>query len=173
MKTFFQWWSSVVDYWRSQYYQKILLVSVFSDEISLGRRGEQYAALYLQSKGYKIIQRNWKNGQYELDIVAQKGDSLIFVEVKTRVSEDIQPPERNVNAEKQRRISVAAESFWKLNQLGLKLNKFRFDVIALVWPTGERQPSVVRHWENAFQMQTQKIFRRHPDRNNRFTIRIR
>ena len=119
--------SNWIKRWRIWYYKRLEALDVYDLSQPLGKRGEQFAARYLQTKGCEIVRKNWKNGQYELDIVAQDGDVLVFVEVKTRSDEDINPPERNVNTEKQRRIVQAAESFRKMymNLLGRK--EYRFD----------------------------------------------
>lgn len=140
--------SNWIKRWRIWYYKRLDSLDVYDLSQPLGKRGEQYAARYLQTKGYEIVRKNWKNGQYELDIVAQDGDVLVFVEVKTRSDDDINPPERNVNGEKQRRIVKAAESFIKMymNLLGLK--EYRFDVVGIVWRHWEKRPEIVRHWED-------------------------
>ena len=138
---------------RMWYYKRLESLDVYDSSSPLGKRGERYAARYLQTKGYEIVRKNWKNGQYELDIVAQDGDVLVFVEVKTRSDEDVNVPERNVNAEKQRRIVQAAESFKKLYLRALGLNKCRIDVIGIVWRHGARRPEIVRHWEDCIDPQ--------------------
>ena len=59
----------------------------------LGRQGEELAARYLQQKGYQIIDRNWRSGRQELDIVAQKEDILVVVEVKSRRNNSFGDPQ--------------------------------------------------------------------------------
>lgn len=54
--------------------------------INKGKRGEALAAQHIETQGYEIIERNYRNGRYEIDIVAQDGDVLVFVEVKARTS---------------------------------------------------------------------------------------
>ncbi|MBO7499129.1 MAG: YraN family protein, partial [Bacteroidaceae bacterium] len=65
-----------------------------------GRRGEDLATAFLLSKGYGILERNWKSGRKEIDIIAQDGRDLVFVEVKTRSSEDVLPAIEAVDARK-------------------------------------------------------------------------
>ena len=75
----------------------------------LGREGECWAADYLvREKGFVILARNWRHRQKEIDIVAQDGDTLVFVEVKTRSSDDI-PPSELVSYNKIRFLETAAE----------------------------------------------------------------
>lgn len=76
-----------------------------------GARGEQYAAAYLQQKGYAILQRNFRVRGGELDIVAQTGDTLVFVEVKTRALSCRDTPAAAVTPQKQRRLLLAAQSY--------------------------------------------------------------
>ena len=160
---------------RIWFYKRLEPLDVYDLSEPLGRRGERFAARYLQTKGYEIIRTNWKNGQYELDIVAQDDDVLVFIEVKTRSDENVNVPERNVNAEKQRRIVQAAESFKKQYLHVLGLNKCRIDVIGIVWPHGARRPEIVRHWEDCIEFSTRSNSHTHK-RSRRsdapFTVRF-
>ena len=80
----------------------------------LGHKGEDMAADYLQQEGYCILERNWmNNGRKELDIVATKDDVIVFVEVKTRRQGSVTSPIDAVDARKQHRICLAADSFLK------------------------------------------------------------
>lgn len=76
-----------------------------------GRRGEQAAADYLSHAGYELCERNWRSGRYELDIVAVKEDTLHFVEVKTRSSGSLTPPEAAATVLKFRSLRRAAECY--------------------------------------------------------------
>ncbi|MCH5717484.1 YraN family protein [Niabella hibiscisoli] len=62
----------------------------------IGKNGESLAATYLQSKGYTIVCKNWRHSYYEIDIIANKGKKLHFIEVKTRSSEVYGHPEDSV-----------------------------------------------------------------------------
>lgn len=118
---------------------------VAKEDPHLGERGENVAAKHLTNLGYKILQRNYRCRLGEIDIVARQGKVLVFVEVKTRVHEDVRP-EDQVNADKQHQITKAADMY--LSRFGNPQPPARFDVIAIHWPEG-REP-IIRHHENAF-----------------------
>jgi putative endonuclease len=111
----------------------------------LGDRGENIAARELRNKGYKIIVRNFRCDMGEIDIIARDGTTLVFVEVKTRV-DDVPSPQEQVNDAKQHQVTKAAKFY--LTRYGVPQPPARFDVIAIVWPTG-RSPQIT-HIENAF-----------------------
>jgi putative endonuclease len=71
-----------------------------NDNISLGKLGEQLAASYLQKKGYKILEFNFKKRYGELDVICLHGNTLVFVEVKTRRTEEFGLPEEAVTPRK-------------------------------------------------------------------------
>ncbi len=116
-------------------------------EKPLGPRGEDAAARYLRRRGYRILGRgqSWKGG--ELDIVALDGQTIVFVEVRTRQSDTPTRPEESVDLNKQRRLTRLAVGYLKRHRLFDR--PARFDVIAIVWPDGRRRPEI-RHVENAF-----------------------
>ncbi len=116
----------------------------------LGMRGEAAAEKFLKRQGHKIIGRRLRTRLGELDIVSVDGRTIVFVEVKTwrnRIGFD--HPADAVDLKKQRQLTRAAVAF--LKQRGL-LNKYaaRFDVIAVVWPEGDRRPKI-EHIKNAFE----------------------
>ncbi|MCC7349460.1 MAG: YraN family protein [Phycisphaerales bacterium] len=113
---------------------------------ALGDRGENVAARFLRNLGYKIIVRNFRCAIGEIDIIARDGDTLVFVEVKTRVNDDPMP-EDQVNGTKQHQITKAAKFY--MGRYGVPQPPARFDVVAIVWPTG-RSPQI-RHIPNAFE----------------------
>ena len=76
-----------------------------------GLRGEQAATEYLRAAGYEICARNWRQGRYELDIVARKGDILHIVEVKTRRTGSLTPPEAAITQRKFRALHRATSSY--------------------------------------------------------------
>ena len=77
----------------------------------LGRRGEDAAARYLKKQGYRILERNRFLGKYEIDIIAREGDTIAFVEVRTRKVLDDFPPEDSVGPRKQQHIRSAAQRY--------------------------------------------------------------
>lgn len=111
----------------------------------LGDRGERLASRYLRSQGLRIITRGYWTSQGEIDLIARDGDSLVFVEVKTRRRGQ---PAEAVTPEKQRRLTRAALRFLKQHDL-LEVPG-RFDIIAIVWPD-DRQPPKIEHFRNAFE----------------------
>lgn len=112
----------------------------------LGDRGENVAARFLRNLGYKIILRNFRCELGEIDIIARDGGTLVFVEVKTRTADE-PTPEDQVNATKQHQLTKAAKFY--LGRYGIPQPPARFDVVAIVWPTG-RTPQV-RHTPGAFE----------------------
>ena len=103
------------------------------------------AAQYLEQHGYCILERNWTNmGRKELDIVATKDDVAVFVEVKTRRAGSAQGPLEAVDARKQRRICLAADSFLKANRIDFRS---RFDIVAIIY---NDEGSRIEHIEDAF-----------------------
>lgn len=110
----------------------------------LGRRGEDAAVKYLQSKGHHILERNWRFRGYEIDIVTAVETCIVFVEVKTRASTAWGDPEDFVDIRRMRRMITAANSYL----LHHKVDKpARFDVVAIVWSDAQFE---IRHIEDAF-----------------------
>lgn len=110
----------------------------------LGKAGEEEAARYLQEKGYAIRHRNWRSGKKELDIVAEYGNELVVVEVKTRRNIRFGNPEEAVTNRKIRRIVASTDAYLRKYTLDLPV---RFDIITLV---GEEAPYAIEHITDAF-----------------------
>ena len=111
--------------------------------LSLGRRGEQIAAEFLELNGYRIIHRNWRYGKSEVDIICIRDDTLVFVEAKTRSGSTYGPPELAFDKMKERALVRAAEHYiHKHNWQG----SVRFDFLAVVIGV----ETEVRHWEDVF-----------------------
>ncbi|HAG06872.1 MAG TPA: YraN family protein, partial [Peptococcaceae bacterium] len=111
-----------------------------------GRAGEEAAAAYLLTQGYKIVCRNYRCPEGELDLVALDGDILVFVEVKARRGTAFGLPQESVVRRKQARIRRLARRF--LSEKGVRAAAYRFDVIAVTWGPG-REPHI-EHIRNAF-----------------------
>jgi len=95
----------------------------------LGKWGEDKAEEYLRRKGYEILERDWRYGHNDIDIIAVADDkTLVFVEVKTRALDDLSTPEDAVDRKKIRNIQRAASAYVKLHGLD---NRLRFDVVAV------------------------------------------
>jgi len=113
-----------------------------------GEWGEEKAARFLSGKGYRILGRRVRpDAHNELDIVARDGDVLVFIEVKTRGSEDFGSPISAVDARKRRALSRAAVHY--LGKLRYPDVFIRFDVVEVIGSEGMRHPEI-RHVENAF-----------------------
>lgn len=110
----------------------------------LGNEGELRAQAYLREKGYKIRDINWRFLKLELDIVAEKDDFLVIVEVKTRSTDTFEHPEEAITLKKIKNIVNAAHEYiLQRNWQG----ETRFDVIS-VMPRG--QSFIIEHIEDAF-----------------------
>lgn len=95
----------------------------------LGKRGEDAACNYLRKQGYTILHRNWMCEKYEIDIIARNDECIVFVEVKTRHSDQWGNPEDAVSKSKIKRIVEAADSYIK--QYDIELDA-RFDIIGAI-----------------------------------------
>jgi putative endonuclease len=112
----------------------------------LGRHGERIAAVYLADAGLRLIDRNWRCRDGELDIVAREGDSLVFCEVKTRRGVGFGHPVEAVTPVKQRRMRTLAQRWLAAHEEHAP--ELRFDVVGvLVRPD---RPALVTHLRAAF-----------------------
>jgi putative endonuclease len=110
----------------------------------LGDRGERLAGRHLRRSGMRTIVRNYRTPQGEVDLICRDGDTVVFVEVKTRRRGE---PAEAVTPEKQRRITLAALHFLKRHRL--LEHSGRFDVVTVVWPDAGTEP-VIEHIRDAF-----------------------
>jgi putative endonuclease len=117
------------------------------ERLSLGRMGEDVAAKILKEAGYRIIERNYRCRGGEVDIVALDGKTVVFVEVKTRSSEEYGPPQLAVDGRKQRQLTRAAMTY--LKEKRLLTWSARFDVVGIVVRGKSHE---VEHIKNAFDM---------------------
>jgi len=116
-----------------------------TDPHSTGSQGEEAACRYLAGKGYEILERNYRVSQYEIDIVARKGGTVVFCEVKTSRTPVFGPAVTWVTPSKIRHIVLAAREYIAANDItGVP---FRFDVIGIDMVNGE---ILIHHIENAF-----------------------
>lgn len=111
---------------------------------NLGKAGEDAAARYLEKNGYLILHRNWRKKHLELDIVAEKDQMLVVVEVKTRTNTDIEEPEDAVDWRKVRYITIAADAYLKHFNIDLPV---RFDIVTVV---GSTDAFKIKQIEDAF-----------------------
>lgn len=113
----------------------------------LGERGEQLAAKFLRKRGYKILVRRYKGRHGEIDLTCRHDDTLVFVEVKTRASEEFGEPSAAVDADKQRNLSRTALEY--LRGIGNPDIPIRFDIVEVIM-ADRRWASEIRLQENAF-----------------------
>ena len=110
----------------------------------LGRRGEDLAANYLNSKGYQILNRNFRYRKAEIDIIARKKDILAMVEVKTRNEGFYEAISETISKKKRNLLVMAADHYVLAENLNLEV---RFDIITLI---KGKQGYSVEHIPDAF-----------------------
>ncbi len=94
-----------------------------------GKEGERIARTYLESQGYVIEEQNWRKGRAEIDIIAKEGDILVFVEVKTRSSEDFGRPELFISPRQAELLAAGAAAYMESIDYDWEI---RFDVISII-----------------------------------------
>ncbi|MBR4136326.1 MAG: YraN family protein [Bacteroidales bacterium] len=115
-----------------------------SEHLIKGKKGEDLALEYLQQHGYKLVERNYRLGHLEVDIIVENANFIVFVEVKTRKSNLFGEPESFVTLQKQRNLIRAANAYVLKN--GVR-KEVRFDVVSVIMDQGM---SSVRHIEDSF-----------------------
>jgi|SRR5574344_2744528 putative endonuclease len=110
----------------------------------LGKNGENKAETYLISKGFKILERNWHSSHREIDLIAEDKGWLVFVEVKTRMSNHIAHPVEAVHGKKIHYLIQAANHFIHLKGIDLPV---RFDVVSIIF---DKNTWEIEHFEDAF-----------------------
>lgn len=101
----------------------------------LGKWGEDIAVSFLEEKGYQIIERDWKSGHHDLDIVAKEGNTLVIAEVKTRRTRLFGNPEEAIDYKKRKSLLSAINHYVKSHYYG---NSVRFDIISIVGTIGSK-----------------------------------
>jgi putative endonuclease len=124
--------------------------------MALGERGEKFAARYLRRHGYKILVRRFKSRAGEIDIVCRQKDWLVFVEVKTRKSDQYGAPSEAVTREKQKHMSKVALEYLRL--LDNPQIHWRFDIVEVIMQDGARKPDDIRLIQNAFDLSEPFIY---------------
>lgn len=112
----------------------------------LGVLGEEKSVEYLQSKGFVIKQQNWRYGKYEIDIVAEKDNFLVIVEVKTRKKGSLLSPVESVNKTKIQNLVFAANAYIKRYNV---TKQTRFDIISMTIDSAGNVDTF-EHLEDAF-----------------------
>ncbi len=115
---------------------------------NLGDKGEKAAALYLRFKGYKILERNYRRGHGEVDIIAKRKNTVAFIEVKTRTSADYGIPSEAVVYKKQQRLISAAKCY----AIKCEGCDFRFDIIEIFANINGKRIKRINHIKDAFHL---------------------
>ena len=118
-----------------------------AERATRGRRAEEAVARRLWWNGYKILARNFKTPGGEIDIIARKGDTVAFVEVKARQADAVVAPREQVSSAQERRIDATASVY--LRARGLIDVSVRYDV-AEVWLNKKGKPKQIEILEAAF-----------------------
>lgn len=109
----------------------------------LGKQGEEEAVKYLQKLGYTIVETNWQQHKFEIDIIAQDKNEIVFVEVKTRSTAYFGEPEEAVTLTKQKHLIEGADFYIQEKEIDLEA---RFDVVAVVI----NKTTTINHFKDAF-----------------------
>lgn len=118
--------------------------------IFIGKKGEDTAERYLKKHGYRIIEKNYKTPSGEVDIVALDKGTVVFIEVKTRRSDEFGPPELSVNSRKRQKIIKAAFHF--LSNKRIKDTPCRFDIVSIT-ESADRKDKEVKIIKDAFEIE--------------------
>ena len=112
-----------------------------------GEKGESMAARYLKKTGYKILEKNFRTQLGEIDIIAKDGETIVFVEVKSRRSVQFGSPKWAITPKKQRKISMVALQYLKTTDQSTV--KARFDVVTIIATQDKQKIEVIK---NAFDL---------------------
>jgi putative endonuclease len=115
--------------------------------LQLGETGEAFALEEIERLGYKCITRNYRCPLGEIDLIARDGDTLVFLEIKTRRGRSLGYAKEAITARKQRQLSQVALAYMKAN--GCAGVRSRFDVVAISLCAGRKDIEVIR---NAFDL---------------------
>jgi putative endonuclease len=112
---------------------------------ALGRRGEDLAHRFLRAKKFVIVARNYRlsSGDAEADVIAWEGETLVFIEVKSRESSEFGPPERAIGEEKRAHLLRVARAYTRKSNT--PWDRVRFDIVTVVFS----KPPAVEHYRDA------------------------
>ena len=121
----------------------------------IGIIGESEATKMLEKKGFRILERNWRMGHLEVDLIAENKKEIVFVEVKARTCIlNGKMPEENVDEIKMRRITAAANAYLKYHKIE---KQPRFDVVGILVDRNTNEITYRNYVENAFQPKIRTI----------------
>lgn len=115
------------------------------NKFAMGLRGQKESENFLRKSGYKILEQNYRSRTGEIDIIAQRGTYIMFIEVKSRTNFNFGLPRESVSGAKQKKIISTAMHYIAANNL--ENQDFRFDVIEVFNQGGH---TYINHIENAF-----------------------
>jgi putative endonuclease len=116
---------------------------MLTPEKQTGMAGEDAAADHVRRLGWRILDRNWRKGPLELDLVCRDGDTVVFLEVKTRSSGGLSGPAAAFTPEKQRRVVRAARAWLAAHRAWV--SPCRFDLAAVTLENGRYQTELTSH----------------------------
>lgn len=111
----------------------------------LGTDGELLAKGYLEELGFEILEENWVFKKSEIDLIAYKNSTIVFVEVKTRRNNSFAEPEDYVSPNKQKQMAFAADEY--IHLMGHQ-HEIRFDIISVLFDKFGKP--IIKHIEDAF-----------------------
>lgn len=114
----------------------------------LGASGERQAERFLRRSGLSTVARRYRTPVGELDLVMRDGDTLVFVEVKTRRDRQFADPEDSITRDKRRKLIQAAR--WYCRHKAAGDQPLRFDVVFVIQPPGSRRAAELNHHPDAF-----------------------
>ena len=117
------------------------------DKALTGKKGEDEACLYLLRLGHSIVERNWRGGHCEIDIISASDRGLHFVEVKSRTAPSVADPEVNVNYAKQQRLTKAALMYLHTKGRRFTDAEGSFDVITILF---DHNNTTINYYPQAF-----------------------
>lgn len=115
-----------------------------------GKRAEDLAVAHLERAGFRIVTRNWRRPEGELDLVADDGGTCVFVEVRSRTGEAQGHPLESITPHKRAQIIRTARLY--LDAETPSASAYRFDVVAVTFTPGDQTPPAVLHIPNAFDL---------------------
>lgn len=116
-----------------------------SDKIKIGNFGQNLAKDYLLKRGYQICGENFRVLEGELDLIAAKDKQLVFIEVKTRLSNKYGLPDEAVDGHKLRKMQEAALKY--MTNQGFNSDNYRYDLVAVLVDKNEKK-AIIRHYKN-------------------------
>jgi putative endonuclease len=122
----------------------------FNARPATGRRAEALAAALLERAGLRIIERNWRRPEGELDLIADDGGTCVFIEVRSRTGDQQGDPLESVTARKRAQVIRAARLY--LDSAPVHALAYRFDVVGVTFPADGGGEPILTHIVSAFDL---------------------